>query len=553
MITWIQTFFMKHNKWLFSALLIVIIVTFVLTIGNQSFFGGQTGPTQADTRKYYGYNLNNPADMERIIRHGELSAMLNPDLGIQGPAVQQYALIRVAALGLANELGIDAPTTDQASAFLRSLPAFQSPETGAFDPESYAQYRDFISTRIPEGERTLARVLREDYRIAQVRESFAGPGYVIPEMAEQDYTQRQTDWEVHIAQRSYADFQPEVDPSEEELRAFYEEDPTRFEVPEQVRVSAVRFSGEQFADSVEAPSEADLQTYFNRFRFRYQPQPGEGETEAPEVTLESVRDRVIADFRRERARDRAQQASDQFLTALYDQQVDRKDPTFTQLVNQFGGRLEPVEPFSRNNPPRQFGIPAEIFRSMWIYTTGDRYYSDLAPTPDGAALLVFEEVIPAHVPEFAAISGQVENAWSAEMRRQRFAQAAQEWETALREALAEGNSFEEAAAELGFSVSTPDAFRGSDAPRELYQFQLFDELRSLDENELSPVIISQAGAATVYVRSKEAPEVDRTSEAFLSFLEEQQKAQRQNSSWAALGDWTNRTLSVVSPDLSTEG
>src|SRR5690606_25032106 len=126
-----------HNKWLFSALLIVIIVTFVLTIGNQSFFGGRAGMTQGERREYYGYDLNSPADQERMMRHGEISAMLHPELGVQGPAVQQYAVVRIAALGLANEMGIAAPSSDQVRAHLESLSIFQSQETGAFDPEMY--------------------------------------------------------------------------------------------------------------------------------------------------------------------------------------------------------------------------------------------------------------------------------------------------------------------------------------------------------------------------------------------------------------------------------
>ena len=47
MITWLQNFFLKHNKWLFGSLLVVIIVTFVLTIGPQSFFGS-SGPQQRE-------------------------------------------------------------------------------------------------------------------------------------------------------------------------------------------------------------------------------------------------------------------------------------------------------------------------------------------------------------------------------------------------------------------------------------------------------------------------------------------------------------------------
>ena len=39
MISWSQTILQKHNKWLFSILLVVIIIAFVFTIGNTPGIG----------------------------------------------------------------------------------------------------------------------------------------------------------------------------------------------------------------------------------------------------------------------------------------------------------------------------------------------------------------------------------------------------------------------------------------------------------------------------------------------------------------------------------
>lgn len=551
MITSLQTFFLKHNKWLFSALLVVIIVTFVLTIGNQSFFGGSS-TVRAESREYYGYDLNSSDDLQAIGRNGAISAQLHPELGIRGPNLQQYSILRVSALGLANELGIQPPNSEQLEDYIQSLAIFQSPGGEGFDAERYNQFRSFMAARMG-GEASLAKVLREDYRIAQVREAFAGPGYVVPFSIEQQYEQSETTWDVALAQRAYADFQPELDPDEETLRALYEADPARFSIPEKMEVSAARFQAEAFLDQVPAPTDSELEQYFNRYRFRYSEPPAEGETEPAEVTLDAVRDEVVADYREEQARQLAQDASDQFATALYENQVARDSEAFTRLLEEYNGTLEPLPPFSRENPPLESGIDASAFNSMWIHATGDRYFSDIAPTADGAALLILEEVHPETIPLFEKVTAAVEEAWIAEERRRLFAEAAQEWESEIKQALAGGTSFQEAAEAAGFTVSDPEPFLRKETPVELSRLQLASELTGLGPEEASPIVLTRDSAAMVYVEEMERPEVDSQSAEYTAFLESELQARRDANGWSALNAWTDRTLQVSAPEAPREG
>ena len=56
MITWIQNLLQKHHKWLFSILLIVIIIAFVFTIGNMPV--GQGSSNEYGEKEFYGFDLN---------------------------------------------------------------------------------------------------------------------------------------------------------------------------------------------------------------------------------------------------------------------------------------------------------------------------------------------------------------------------------------------------------------------------------------------------------------------------------------------------------------
>lgn len=549
MITRLQTFFLKHNKWLFSALLVVIIVTFVLTIGNQSFFGGN--PTaRVESREYYGYDLNNPEDLRQLGLHGAISAQLHPELGVQGPRIQQYAILRVSALGLANELNINPPGSGQLESYIESLPVFQAQTGEGFDQQRYQQFRTFVAMQMG-GEGALAKVLREDYRIGKVREAFAGPGYVVPFSVQQNYAQSETSWEVKLAQRGYADFQPELEPDEEELRAFYQEDPGRFTVPERLEVSAVRFRAESFLDAVAEPSGEELEQYFNRYRFRYQEQPVDNEAEPAEVTLEAVRGEVLADYRSEQATGLAREASDRFATTLYEQAIERQGDAFADLLQEHEATVEPLGAYSRGNPPGATDIPANAFESMWIHVSGDRYFSDLVSTTDGAAILLLDERLPENIPPFEEVAAEVEEAWAAEERRRLFAESAQDWEAQIHEALANGATFEEAASDAGFAVTSPESFLGKDTPTELLRLQVAAELVSLEPQQASPVVISGQAAAMIHVESVDRPEVDSASEDFIAFLESELEARRANNGWAALNAWTDRTLQVSDPELAS--
>jgi peptidyl-prolyl cis-trans isomerase D len=218
MITWLQTFFLKHNKVLFTALLVVIIMTFVLTIGNQSFFGSDSGQ-QVRRLDYFGYNLASDRDMATIMQAAELSAMLNPEMRVQRENLVDYAYARVAALGLANQADIPPPSPAELENFIRRKSVFLNQE-GQFDAGTYNQFVQIMSMSGRFTEESMARVLRDDYRVERVREALGGPGFVLPYEALKSYEEEETTWSLAVAERAFSDFQPVIEPSEEELLAF---------------------------------------------------------------------------------------------------------------------------------------------------------------------------------------------------------------------------------------------------------------------------------------------------------------------------------------------
>lgn len=548
MITWLQTFFLKHNKWLFGALLIVIIVTFVLTIGPQSIFDGGR-QIRAEQQMFYGYNLFSERDQRRMGLHAEVSAQLRPDLGFRGEAISQYAFMRVRALALANELGIPRPTARELETFIQQLPAFQD-EDGNFDPNAYTMFLDLFRTRMGLTDATLSAVLREDFRIQQVVDTLGGPGFLVPFEARENIREEKSAFTTRLLRLPYADFSADLAIDEDAVRSFFDGNPSRYAVPERLRLSAVDFRADAFIDRVTStPTEEELERTFQRNRFRYDPdmfrQPEEGEEPRAEVTLNDVRDQVLRDWKRARAQRFAEEASENFIIYLHTNRVQRGTDAVQAAIAQSGGEVRQLSPFARGGDLPDRNLSAAFFNSMWIYTTGDRFFSDPAQTRDGAVVLILEEVLPARQPPFEEVRERVMEDFRRQERRTLFSEFANENRRALLARVEGGADLVEAATELGFTVEEPEVFEGSDVPWSLQSDRLWDRVRFLQAGEISALTIRRDDALFVYMVERSTPEIDWESEDILGRISESRDLSRRFAGWLILRELTDRSLQAI--------
>lgn len=551
MITRIQNMLLKHNKWLFSALLVVIIVTFVLTIGNQNFGGHRTFESQSVD--YYGYDLTDGATVRLLQQYAEVSMGMDPEMSYSMAfrrsvgSAEDYALLRVAALGLANQVGIPEPTDDELKAFLRSRSAFVNPTTGDFDATRYKQFTDFLVSNPLYTESMVVKVLKEDYRIARLRDTLSGPGYILPIEGQKSYLEQETEWTVELATIDYADFDPEITLEEADIVAYYEQNPLRYTLPERIQASVIRFNSENFRDLVPAPAEAALAAYFAGNRFRYQPAPAPDATEpAAEVTLEEVRDTVLADYIHEQAIQIARAKSENFSVYLYESGIARNSAEFQAALTENGGVVEPIAPYARNVEQGRAGLPADLLNSAWILATSDRYFSDLAETPQGAALLIYETTIPEELQSLAAVRPAVEAAWTNEEKRRLFSEQAAAWDASLRASTTDAESFKRSAEALGFSVEAPETFKASNRPDAL-NGRSWEAVRQLSAGELSEVVVTESAVFVAYVGGKNSPP-DMASAAQMLYQNQLKDEREEFGGWFVLREWTSKTLAQLEPE-----
>lgn len=550
MITWLQNFFLKHNKWLFGGLLIVIIVTFVLTIGPQSFFGSG-GQRQREALQYYGYDLSSPADQRAMAYTAEISAILHPELGVRRQQIMDYAYLRVAALGIASQLGIPAPQKEAIREYVETLQIFQNPGTGEFSAETYQRMLDALTSGGRYEREAIARVLREDYRISQVRDALGGPAYSLPYENRTDFVDRQTSYTVELARFNFEDFNPEIDSSGEELRQFYNENPARYEIPETISVSALMFKADAYLDEVPEPGEEALQAHFNANRARFQPDresetAESGELEQPEVTLDDVREQVISDWKMEQAAEIAARKSEQFSVRLWQEAVQLGSETYQSLIGEFSVEVADVPAYSRGQTPEVQGISAELLDSMWIYANNpNRYFSDIGRMPDGAVVLVAHGVTGARLPGFEEVRDQVAADFRQSEKRRLFAEKGAELRRDMMDRLREGASFAEVASTLDLESESLDSFEGSNVPQQLRRSQLWEQVRFLDQGRVSEMILEGDQGTFVYMAEKDIPEVDTESEEFKEFLAQRETALNQAMGWARLREITDQSLESI--------
>jgi len=532
MISWIQHHLIRHGRWIFLTLLAVVIVAFVFTIGNTP--GCATDRVRYEAAEFYGVDLNSRREMEPLQQRVYVSTILDSGRPPRNDQQLQTALTsRVVMLHLADQIGVPAPGEAALAEFVKTRPAFSGPD-GAFSPDAYTRFADGIESnpRFPEG--IVIRVLEEDYRINLVREALSGPGYLLPAEVETQVRQNQTTYTVQTAALDFASFDPGIDPSDEELQTFFEENRLRYEIPERIEAGYVRFPADDFAGAVEAPSEEDLRNHFieNRARFVAEHEArrealspaeqlesanddGESETgsadepETPPVTFEDVRESVREDLVRARAERLANEAALEFQVALYENQIERDSAAFNQLLNDTGRELRSIEPYTRSGL-RQRRLPADMLEAAFDLSER-RYYTDPYPLDDGFGVLIYQGRIDPEIPPYEAVASEVRADFLREAKRKRFNEKGEAIRDELLAKLEAGSSFTEAAEALELSTQSFEPFQPTSPPREMNP-TVMQAVRSMSEGEVSSMRMFAGKGTFVYLAGKEVPEVSEDSE-----------------------------------------
>ncbi len=515
MISWIQRTFQQHFKWLFLALLAVVIVSFVFITNASSGFGHTA--KQAPAVPFFGINLSSAEDKQRLERDAMLSVQLHGmQLRSEGEFAQ-YALQRQAALHLADELNLPAPSGDELKRHVQSLRAFAGPE-GKFDAKRYAEFTDSLKTNPQLHESDVARVFADDVTYQQVLKLLSGPGYVLPVDVRNQLNRADSTWTLEAVTVDYASFKPEITVTDEALSEYFEYNAPRYQIPAKAGVSYIDFPASAYAAQVNV-TEAGLRAYYeaNPARFSKPKEDKPAVSDSPDDDFSAVRAQVEEAYKLERAKALAMNAASDFAVELYNNKIT--PDTLDAFLASRQLTRKSVAPFNADNVPAELGTDRRIAAEA-LKTSPEHPFSDPVNTGRGAAILVWNETIPAQQPKLADIKDRVTADYLESEKRKRFAEAGRDLRTALEARLQAGDALAKAveassnAIPAKLSTKSWPPFTLSNPPQDL-DYSAYSAIMGLQKGELSTMITTGEQGMILYAADKKAPEVDSSSPKYV--------------------------------------
>jgi hypothetical protein len=552
MFYWIQTYLTKHFKWILAILVVVMIISFVFTIGNFSPLGGNSGPSYQE-QPFLGYDLNSAADQEEIYGAGQISlSLIYPSYFGQpsGEQVQDYSLSRVALLHIANQIGLPGPNKEEFKAHVQKLTGFMDFTTQAFDQTRFTAFVDSLKAS-GLTEAYVTNIIEDDFRMNKTRKILQGPGHILPFEAINAAQTTNTEWTLETAKINYVDFSIDITPSEEDLSTYFENNNFRYLVDAKTKASYLLFDPSKQIDNDYQPEAGEISIHFFTNKARYQasaPTPkiisnedGTIETpEAPEVTLDDVEQQVIEEIRLDRANKETQTIAEEFAYNLFDKNIENGSAEFAATISEAGLVIKPLVAYPQSTVIMQDGLTVQTLSQVFNLNE-DRYYSDPIQNNDQYLVLIYEGEEASFTPVHADVQAQVKVDYLEGKKRELFVEKGVEIKKAISEAIAGGDTFEAAAKSQNLAHAAFESFkRNAQSPEGLAQ-GLLVHLDSLNKGDLSDSVTTSTDGTIIYVVEKIVPEFNSDSEEIKTYLESQ--SGRVSNVESIIGDLMTQELS----------
>jgi peptidyl-prolyl cis-trans isomerase D len=520
MISWIQRSFQHHFRVVFGVLLAVTIISFIFTIGASPGIG-RAGP-KTYSQLFFGHDLSRQGASESLYGDAALSVQLQAGfMPRESAQVQEYGLQRIAALALADQLKIPAPSREDLATYIKNLGAFAGAD-GQFDANRYATFRDSLKTnpRLSEGD--ISRVLSDDVRIMRLQQILVGPGYVLPGEIRAQLALADSTWTIAVATADYASFQPDLPVAEDALKRFYDDTAFRYIVPPRVGVDFVEYPASAFLGAVSVTA-AEVRAYFDENPLRF-PKPAEPKAAdaAKAVNLDAdfaaVRPQVEQALKTERAQRLAAKAAADLTVAIYEQKLTPHTPAFDDFLAKNKLTLKAVAPFHRDAvPPGLDWTPTIVEQALQL--GADHPVSDALSGTAGSLVLFWRETLPSFQPGLAQVRDRVGADFKENERRQRFVEFGRTLRGQLETRLKAGEAFDRAAAAVtGGSqpklvVKEYPSFLRRQPPKDI-EATVLGPLDRLERGQVSDMLLTEDKGLFVYVKDKKSPDLAETSPQF---------------------------------------
>ena len=338
---------------------------------------------------------------------------------------------RLITLRLARDLGV-IPGDNEVAANLAAQPLF-SPN-GTFDKSLYQR---FVTQELPlltQFRLSLNQFeshVRDEMSIDKLARMISETILVSPLEVRRMYERLNETFDVEFTIIRPEDVEDQVSLSEDDVRAFFDQDPAAFELSERVAVKYVTIKAADHTDKVSV-DDSSIEAYYEANREQYAVIDTNalgtllGDTndfsasldtntasatddEGAYQPLEEVRDEIHATLQTEAARLEAVKIANDLVYTLTPDRYGSA-PGFDETAEKLGLQILSLDPFAEDEPVAAFDdVDAELrAQAFMLFPNPDEHFSNPVAGTNAVYVLALVERIPPRVPDFAEVAADVE-------------------------------------------------------------------------------------------------------------------------------------------------
>lgn len=413
------------------------------------------------------------------------------------PILRKAAWRRVAGLREAQRLGFSAGEGEIQDA-IRSQPFFQ--QNGQFSLDAYRGLLGHLLGESGLGERFFEEHVGQELVLRKLQMLAAQAVLAPPADVERIFSVLEDQFKIELLELKRSLVESSVTVTADDVKAFFEKDKKRYEIPPKVTVKFVHFDRSVFLKDLPVPPDTDIEDYYDEHRagFTVQvpvPAPTNAvagatnaapETVSKLLPLEEVKGRIIAALRQDVAMNRAEQASADFVDRIAPERRSKPVP-FADAARTAGLPVQAAGPFARSEAAAGVNAGPEFNRAAFtLDDTPGEYFSNPIRGETGYYVMALASRAPARIPAL----DEVRDAVGRDAREAAIDAAFEARANALADEIRSGKTrLADVAKSLGLSVATPPPFSAtSPAKDNPHAEELLPELAGCNAGEVTPVI-----------------------------------------------------------------
>jgi len=509
----------KNARWIMAGIILLLIPSFVLLFTQSSESDRRAG--DVPTVRGKPINAAEFEQMKDLVR-AQYVVMRGRD---QSRTVQmqdqikQETVVQILMMQKAKEMGV-VVTEPELQAALLSQPVFLN-EAGQLDRQRVQQFMILLNNN-GVSEAMFADVMRQRLLIEKLQQLVTIAAKATPTAVQQAYLPLHEKLSIDLVQFDIADYKDPVTVSNEEARAFYEQNKESFRVPAKVQVQYAEFTAAAAKKTVQLTDD-EISDFYNRNKFRYA-----GTNSVPPL-LEVVKAEVQADLLKLAADHAAANRAQEFSLKLSQQ----PKPEFGKVCAEFGVKPVTTDFITMfDKVPGIEGLPDFAVRAGRL--SADIPVSDPIGSSNTYYVLEYVAGQPSLVPSFEEIQTNV----TAQVKRIRTygatLQRAEATVGQIKKLIAATNTFAQACAQLKLKIETPPPFTIAEEKLDLpAASQIQQASLEMPVGAVSELIGTATGGLIFHVRARQPADL-------AEFEKERERVTRQvlqRDRQAIFSDW----------------